>query len=218
MKKRKKILIGISLFLVFYVFRKTIGKGVIILFWSFLELFSYNSGKLGKGYFLIDDFKVLDEGWPYGSYIYKVVKKGKYKYNKMIIGADILKCEKENSYILVKQKFNDSLVKKRLFDKIESGINYARDSVVLFNGKVFYKKDLHKFVGYDTIILKRDSKRLSYLADSIVHNDSFYQKRMVNSYNYYVIDLKTEKLLGPLSYKLFREQMKDLGLLNLNNW
>ena len=84
--------------------------------------------------------------------------------------------------------------------------------------KVFYKKDLHKFVGYDTIILKRDSKRLSYLADSIVHNDSFYQKRMVNSYNYYVIDLKTEKLLGPLSYKLFREQMKDLGLLNLNNW
>ncbi|OJW77615.1 hypothetical protein [Spirosoma sp. 48-14] len=150
-----------------------------------------DNSTLGNNYYYLTRYEAEDNGYPYGSIIYK--SKQKNLYSKIIIYSDVIKVKSNKNYIITMQKPNINILKSIIKDDItfwkEHYLKTKKDSIVILS--------------YDTISLKKISKLLinSKSIDSIIKNKEPYSSmlKQKHSNNYYIIDKNKNIVIGPLT-------------------
>jgi hypothetical protein len=83
-----------------------------LYFCLLLSLSSCDNENLGNNYYYLPDNEALAVGYPYGSVIYKSNKKNVFQ--KIIIPANVIKCDVDADHILVVQKPDKQLIEKQI--------------------------------------------------------------------------------------------------------
>ncbi len=182
----------------------------LIFFTLIFSIFSCTDYReLGNNYFISDEYDAIDQGSPYGSFVYK--GKGHYGsievINKIVVRSKILYWEKEKEYVLIKQEFDSMNMKKILKEDFGLIIEKSKEDAFdldLPHGKVSLPL-YEKLKSLKTNTPSQLSQHLDKIVDSVFLNTSYYRDRMKNRYNYYLLNTSTEKLEGPFNYLEIKE-------------
>lgn len=171
----------------------------------FVFLFSCTNKKVD--YYYLDKDESADIGYPYGSIIYKSSKKNYFE--DILIYSDINQIQFDGKYIIVNQRPNKRLMRKKLEDDFNIWSNYYSEN----------KKDSLVDLSFSKMSLKEifqlgetDKKKFTKVADSILLNDKFFKATFSNNENYYIIDKEKDKMYGPLIFSEFRKLKTNMKI------
>jgi hypothetical protein len=191
-----------------YVF--TIPTTVLMLFFSCANL-NDTWVDLGSGYtYSLDSkYKKITPAWEYyNTAIYSEVtdyaynenfiiakQKPDYECYKIFTGSDL-----ESRYLIYSNYIKDTTV--RDFDSMRAVVK--ADSVL-------YRALKSKGVTESKSV--QDQKIIAAVVDSIFHNNPFYMRLFAANENYWIIEKKQNKRIGPLNKTEFEKQCKALRII-----
>lgn len=153
---------------------------------------------LGNGFFLLDEYESIDQGYPYGSTVYWSPS-GYGNFSNIIVDSDVINSWHNNLYIIVEQKLNLNLLKTRIVDKITGAYRYrAVDSIDLNYIKISMQ-DFSTEFSFPKIG-EPNNERIEYIVDSLIKNNTYFLNRTKNARNYYIINKNKKTVSEPLSY------------------
>jgi hypothetical protein len=183
-------------------------KYIISILSVILALPSCENSNIVNRYYYLSKDKAKDVGYPYGSMIYKSNREN--VYDDIIIQADVLQYSNDKEYIMIVQKPSKEIIRKELIDDIKFWNNYY-----VSNKKDSTIKILHTMVSLKEInSLMNSKKELNENVDSITENESYYKKLFTNEINYWIICIKNDSLIGPLSEREYYSKKSELGISN----
>jgi hypothetical protein len=168
---------------------------------------SCNNYHLAKDYYYLSDDESKDIGYPYGTIVYK--SEHENSFVDPIVYSDIKKCVFDNKYILVYQEPNKVYFYKELEDKIKAFnsnfISTKKDTVL----KLIYGSISTKVIN---ALINKNDNQVKRVADSIITNEIYYKKMFTNKFNYWIIRLSDDSLIGPLNKEEYLGKRNELNI------
>ena len=177
---------------------------MLFVVWVFCSCNNYH---LAKDYYYLPVDESIDVGYPYGSIIYKSDRE--YAFENTIVYTDVKECVSDDKYILVYQKPNKAIFAKELEDNLKNFNSYfvktKKDTLIeLPHGKVSIK-DIY----YST---EKNGNNASKIANSLINDEPYYQNLFSNKFNYWIICLSNDSLIGPLTKDEYFIKRKEMNI------
>lgn len=181
---------------------------LISMLFTIIVFCSCNNYHLAKDYYYLSDVESKDIGYPYGTIVYK--SESENSFVNPIVYSDIKKCVSNNRYILVYQEPNKIFFYQELEDKLKVFNSYfistKKDSVFKLPFGKISSKSINE-------LLNKNGNQANLLADSIIINEMYYKKMFANKFNYWIIRLSDDSIIGPLNKD---EYLRMRNILNLS--
>lgn len=174
-----------------------------------------NNYHLAKDYYYLPADESMDIGYPYGTIVYK--SESQYSFGNPIVDSDVKECVSNNKYILVCQEPNKELFFKQLMDNLKDFNSYfiktKKDTVF----KLLYGSVSTKNI-YE--LMNQNGNQANKIADSLIKNEAYYKKMFTNKFNYWIICVAKDSIIGPLNkdeYFIKRSEMNIPSSLTLKD-
>ncbi len=174
-----------------------------------IGFFSCNTNKLDNDYHYLSKYEAEDVEYPYGAIVYK--SKNENSFDKIIICSDVISFVSNNKYILVYQEPNKKLFAKFLTDELNFWNNHftisKKDSSIEFAYHNFSLITINS-------LMKKFDNQTDIIVDSLIKNDNYYQKYFSNKFNYWIINIHDDILLGPFTKNEYFVKRKEMKIPN----